>query len=611
MQDYFVIQIKSHMTQRQSPHQQLEINFKIVLYLFGGIFTAILVLMFRWQVLEHEKWTTRAQEQYVSDQRPTGSRGVVYASDNSVLAIDEPAWGIYASLSSDENERKVFFNGKSKFVDTVSEILEINPGKLDAKLTPDFRYVNIAHGIDTEKKKLLEETEIFTAQDLQEYGISPVFAKGYGLYFEKEEKRIYPDGRLGSHILGFVGKNEDGEDIGQYGVEGYYFGDMAGQQGYTYEEKDSHGNVILTVEYEPILPRTGKNIYLTIEPGIQSKVERVLKENVNKHKAKSGTAVVMDVKTGKILAMANYPDFDPNQYWLVSDPWIYKNRAVSDVYEPGSVQKPVTLAIALETESIDEDYFCVDDDGYIEVLDKKLYTWDLKADGRMDLAGILANSNNPCIAEIGLKTGLETFYPKLLEFGYGSFVGLGLQDETTSYILPYDYWTKVDLAAIAFGQGISATPIQIIGALNTIANDGKRMKPYIVSKIEDENETIEFGPTVLSEPISKDTADKVTTMMESVVREGETKNWFNKYLPEYDIAGKTGTAQIAKLHEAGYYEDRMNTTFIGFAPADDPKAIILVKMEEPQSSTYAVLTAAPTWVEIFQEIADDLGIEGD
>lgn len=596
------------MTQRNSPHKQLELNFRIILYIFGVIFFAILLLMFRWQVIEHEKWTTRARDQYVSDQRPVGSRGIVYASDGSILAIDEPAWGIYASLSSDEKERAVFFAGKSKFVETVSEILEVSPDKLEKKLTKDFRYVNIAHGVDNETKKLLAETEIFTAEDLQAHGISPVFAKGYGLYFEKEEKRIYPDGRLASHILGFVGKNADGEDIGQYGVEGYYFGDMVGQQGYTYEEKDPHGNVILTVEYEPILPRTGKNIYLTIEPGIQSKVEKVLKENVNKHKAKSGTAVVMEVKTGKILAMANYPDFDPNQYWLISDPWIYKNRAVSDVYEPGSVQKPISIAIGLETGKIDEDFFCVDDDGFIEVLDKKLYTWDLKSDGRMDLSGILSNSNNPCMAEIGLKIGLKDFYPKLNEFGYGSFIGLGLQDETTSYVRPYDYWTKVDLATIAFGQGISATPVQIIGALNTIANDGKRMKPYIVSKIEDEKEVIEFEPTVMSEPISKETADKVTEMMEDVVRKGETKNWFNKYLPDYDIAGKTGTAQIAKLHESGYYQDRMNTTFVGFAPADDPKAIILVKMEEPQSSTYAVLTAAPTWVEIFQEIADDLGI---
>lgn len=576
---------------------------KIFITLFGIL---VIVQAFRWQILDSEKFTLLAQEQYEDSQRQSTSRGIIKAEDGTILAVDEPVWGVYASLGKDEDERELFFKYEDKFVAEVSGILGIEESEISDQITDDFMYFNIAHDVTSEKKEALQEANIFGEG-----------TEGFGLHFEEEEKRVYPNGTLASHILGFIGKDEEGDDVGQYGIEGFYFNDIIGEEGYTYEEKDSSGNVILTEEYVSVLPREGKDITLTINTVVQQKVEDILKEGVEYYQAKSGSVIIMNPKTGAIIAMANYPTYDPNDYSLVSDPWIFKNKAVSDVYEYGSVQKPITLAIALETGSISEDFTCNDDTGYLDLYEatgypdqvgKKIYTWNKKPAGLLDLAGILKTSNNPCAARVALETGLSTFYNKLEEFGIGEFIGIGLQDESTSYIADLDKWTKLDLITASYGQGISATALQVISTLSTIANYGQRMRPYIISEISNDDETITFEPQVLSEPISAETASKVIAMMKKVVMEGDPSAQFKDLNEEYSIAGKTGSAQIPKQDAAGYEEDKTNTTFVAFAPAEDAKMIMLVRLEEPSSSPYAALTAVPLWKQIFEAVADDLEI---
>jgi len=221
---------------------------------------------------------------------------------------------------------------------------------------------------------------------------------------------------------------------------------------------------------------------------------------------------------------------------------------------------------------------------------------------------MLKLSNNPCLARVALETGFQKYYPMLKEFGIGEFIGIGLQDEATSYLKPYDEWTKLDLITTAYGQSISATALQITSALSTIANDGQRMRPYIISEISDDDETIKFDPQVLSQPISVETAQKVAQMMKYVVQEGDPKYFFTELNKKYSIAGKTGSSQIPKLDGPGYEEDKTNTTFVGFAPTEDAKMIMLIRLEEPKSSPYAALTAVPLWKDIFEAIADDLEI---
>jgi cell division protein FtsI/penicillin-binding protein 2 len=562
------------------------------------LFSILLLLqIFRWQVLESNKFKTIAEGQYIEKQRSSSGRGIIYAANASVLAIDEPSWSIYATLSADKQERELFFNKKDKFVAEIAGILEIEKSLISSKIHDNFHYFLIADRVSNDKKKAIEEANIF-GQGFETFG----------LHFEKDEKRLYPDGTLASHVLGFIGKNEKGEDVGLYGIEGYYFGDITGEETYSYEEKDAKGNIILTVEYEPLISRRGKDIVLTIDPPIQSKVEKVLKDGVHWLRAKSGSVIVMEPSTGAIIAMANYPTFNPNEYWRTTEAEIFKNKAVSDVYEYGSTHKPITMAIALEEGKIDEDYICYDNTGFVQVDGEKIYTWNKKAEGKLTLSGILEKSNNPCITKVALETGLQSYYPKLAEFGIGQFIGIGLEDESNSYLKPYEYWTELDLAATSFGQSISATPLQIISAISTIANGGSRMRPYIVSEIREGEEIIKYKPNVLSKPISKETAQIVAKFMENVVTKGEAREYFRNNVKEYSIAGKTGTAQIPKKDGVGYYWEKTNATFVGFSPVENPKMIMLVKIERPKLDTFAATTAVPIWIDIFKEIADDLEI---
>jgi len=584
-------------------------NYKLVITILSALGFIILFQAFRWQILESDKFVLIAKQQYTDSGKQTAQRGQILAQDGTILAVDQPIWNIYASLSNIERERKLFFEHKDLFISTVSSILAVEISTIQEKITDDFVYVPLAKGVDTETKIALETANIF--------GDEKQSRAGFGLYFERALKRVYPNGELASHVLGFIGKNSEGKDLGMYGVEGFYFGDITGKEGYTYEEKDSRGNTILTAEYEPVQARSGKDFTLTIKPSLQNKVEGILKTHVESSRSKSGSVIIMNPKTGEILSMANYPSYNRNEYWRISDPWIFKNLSIADVYEYGSVHKPVTVAIALESGSIDKEYTCDDPTGYLDLYEatkyadlkgRKIYTWDRRPDGLQGLADMLKNSSNPCLARTALEVDSAYYYNKLKEFGIGNFIGIGLQEESNSYLKSFDEWTRLDIITASFGQGISATPLQVISAISTIANHGTRMRPYIISTISNEEETIKYPPQILSEPISPDTADTVAEMMTHVIEDGGISPTYIKLLKEYYIAGKTGTAQVAKKDGTGYEEDKTITTFVGFAPADDAKMIMLVRLEEPKNSPYAASTVVPLWTDIFLNVVHDLEI---
>ncbi len=581
-------------------------NLYLVGYAISILAFLVLLQIFRWQVVDSGKLKALANEQYQSSGTQAATRGKITAQDGTILAVDQPVWDIYATLSTDDTERKKFFDQKDKFVTEVASILGVEKSTIDEKITDDFVYANLAKNISTNVKNALAQVDIFGD------GTS-----GFGLYFENKEQRIYPNGTLAAHILGFIGKDEQGSALGQYGIQGYYFGDINGSEGYTYEEKDSAGNVILTSEYDPILPREGKDFTLTIVPNLQTKVEEQLEKGVKDTRSKSGSVIIMDPKTGAILAMANYPTYNPAEYWRVSEPWVLKNRAVADVYEYGSVQKPITLAIALDAGTIKEDYTCDDstgsldlykETGYADLKGRFIYTWNKKSNGVLNIAGIFAKSNNPCAAKVGLTVDLPKFYSYLQAFGIGQFIGVGLQDESTSYMKPLEQWTKLDQITASYGQGISATSLQVLSALSTIANNGTRMRPYVISQITDEKETINITPQIMSQPISEQTADIISKDLAEGVQQ-DALGGLAKDLKEYGIAAKTGTAQVAKSTGAGYEDDISNATVIGYAPYDNPKFIMIVKLEEPQVSPYASYTSVPVWRNIFLAIKDDLEIQ--
>ena len=433
-------------------------NIYLVGYIISVVAFLVLIQIFRWQIVDSDELKAMANEQYQSSGVQTATRGKITASDGTVLAVDQPVWDIYATLSTDEVEREKFFSQKDKFITEVASILGVEKTTIEEKITDDFVYVNLAKSVSTDIKNALAQENIFGDG-----------TAGFGLYFENREQRLYPNGTLAAHVLGFIGKDAEGNPLGQYGIQGYYFGDLTGTEGYTYEEKDSAGNVILTSEYDPILPREGKDFTLTIDPNLQAKVEEQLQQGVKDTRSKSGSVVIMDPNTGAILAMANYPTYTPSEYWRISEPWILKNRAVADVYEYGSVQKPITLAIALDSGAIKEDYTCDDstgkldlyaETGYEDLKGRYIYTWNKKASGLIDISGIFAKSNNPCAAKAALTVELPEFYSYLEAFGIGQFIGIGLQDESTSYMKPLEQWTKLDQITASYGQSISATSLQ-------------------------------------------------------------------------------------------------------------------------------------------------------
>lgn len=581
-------------------------NVYLVGYIISIIAFAIILEIFRWQIVDAAKLQALATSQYSSSGTQTATRGKIVASDGTILAVDQPAWNVYASLSNNSTDRTKFFAQKDKYITEVSSILGVEKSEIESKITDDFVYVKLASNITTDKKNALAQDNIFGEG-----------TEGFGFYFESVEQRIYPNGTLAANVLGFIGKDSTGTDVGQYGIQGYYFGDLNGKEGYTYEEKDSNGNVILTSEYDPILPREGKDFTLTINPNIQAKVETALAQGVKDTRSKSGEVIIMDPKTGAIIAMANYPTYDPAEYWRASEAWILKNRTVSDVYEYGSVEKPITVAMALDAGTITKDYTCNDATGsldlyaatgYADLKGRYIYTWNRKPNGVLSIAGIFAKSNNPCAAQVGLTLELPKFYSYLQAFGIGQFIGIGLQDESTSYLKSLNSWTKLDQITASYGQGISATSLQVVSALSAIANNGTRMRPYIISQISDDSETINIQPQVISQPVSKEVANIVSAAMAEGVKE-DALGGLAADLKKYKIAAKTGTAQVAKSDGTGYEDDLSNATVVGFAPYDDPKFIMLVKLEKPQLSTYASYTSVPVWRSIFLAIKDDLEIQ--
>ena len=590
-------------SRKKSSKKDFKLGYRITT--FAVLFLGILVIVqaFRWQIVKGQDYVLMASQQYSNSQAELPDRGMILAYDGTILAVDDPVWNVYASLSSDENEREAFFTKKGEWIAEVSTILGLTIDEVDSKITDDFRYVLLKKGISNEKKKALESLSIFRTPNL-------------GLYYEKDVKRSYPNNNLAAHVLGFIGQNDTGEYIGQYGIEGYYASTISGQAGYLTGEKDSFGNIILNEEYDPLKARSGVTFQLTIRPNIQLKVEEILEKHVRSTESKSGSVIIMDPKTGEIIAMANYPTYNPNQYWLTQEPWIFRNMTISDVYEYGSIHKPLTVAIGLESGEVEPNYTCNDSTGvldlfevtgYSDVRDMKIYTWDKKAAGMQDISDMLKNSNNPCIARLALEIEPEYYYNKLKEFGIGSSINIGLQDESTSYMTPFSTWTKLDIITSSFGQSLSATPLQVLSALSAIANDGKRMQPYLVDATIDNEIIQKTKPQVISQPISQDVANQVALMMQKVATDGIPVHEAQR-TSMYNISSKTGTAQIARSDEAGYESGKVNASYIGFAPTENPKMIMIVKLSEPKIGRFSSSNAVPLWNEIFLEIANDLEI---
>jgi cell division protein FtsI/penicillin-binding protein 2 len=367
-------------------------------------------------------------------------------------------------------------------------------------------------------------------------------------------------------------------------------------------DKDPFGFPILVSKYRTIEPKDGDSIYSTIDRTIQYIVEQKLQEAVEKYGAKSGTVIVAEPKSAKILAMATLPSYEPalfSQY----DEKLYKNPAIADTYEPGSTFKLITMSAALDSSAVDLNTRCPVCAGPRQIGGYEISTWNKKYYLNSSMAKIIQHSDNVGMTYVGEKLGVDKFLEYISRFGFGQKTQIDLQEETTGVIRTKAEWKPIDLATASFGQGIAVTPIQMVQVVQAIANKGKLISPHIVDKITHGGQTKEVKAAQERQVISAKTAAQITEMMVNAVQNGEAKAFAPK---GYRIAGKTGTAQIPV---AGHYDpNKTIASFVGFAPADDPKFVMLVRFSEPSSSIFGSETAAPTFFAIAQELFNYLAI---
>jgi len=583
-------------------------RLRLILYIFTFFFAALAARLFYIQVIKHEYYAVLADKQHWSYHELPARRGKIFSSDGFPLASVQDFYALYAEpkdITDPQNTAKrlvpilhsrQYQKAKEKYDYTTIANLELS---LASKLSSDNVWVLLQHKISPEDRQFIEDLDI------------------PGLGFEEEPVRFYPEGNLAAHILGFVGEDEQNRIRGYYGLEGYYNGDLMGKAGVVYEETTATGDPILVGGRRRLAPVEGRDIYTTLERAVQFMVENKLEEGVKKYGARSGMIIVLEPQSGKVLALAVFPRFELH-VWQEDDvlcdegeceSWQRRevsNLAISQTYEPGSVMKPITLAAGLDLGLI-EPQSTFEDTGPIVVSDYLVDNWDGKHHGTQTMVQLLQKSNNVGACKVGLQIGSSRLIKYLSNFGYGSRLGIDLEGEETGILPESENWRDIKTCNASFGQGISATPLQVVASFAAIVNNGVLMRPYVVSHIGSQGEVlVAMSPTIIDRAIKEQTSKVLVEMLEAAVSGGESK-FYN--LRDYRVAGKTGTAQIP-LPTGGYDSEKTNATFVGFLPSD-PKFVMLVRLEEPSSSIFASETAVPLWMEITRDLAAYYGIAPD
>lgn len=419
-----------------------------------------------------------------------------------------------------------------------------------------------------------------------------------------QEFRYYPEGILAANVLGFTGQNQSGDLTGYYGVEGFWNKSLIGKSGFLAGERGALGGLIPLANRTLKQAEDGTDLLLTIDRNLQYKACERLREGYEKYEAKSGALILMNPKTGAILAMCSLPDFDPNNYSDVKDVSVYNNTAVFTPYEPGSVFKSIIMAAGLDLGLVSP-FTTYTDTGERIVNGHKIHNALNKSYGLATMTNVLESSINTGMIWVEEKIGQSRFKEYVEKFGFGNKTGIGLDTEAAGDISSLSKSAEIYDAVGSFGQGFTATPLQLVTAYAALANGGLMPKPYIVDEVRHVNGQVEKTEPQTEVVISPNTDKLITAMLISVIEHGHSQA---EKLPNYYIAGKTGTAQIASRGE--YTADDTNHTFIGYFPATDPKLVLLVKYETPKAN-WAESTAAPVFKDVAKFSLDYYGIPGD
>lgn len=549
------------------------INVILVLILIFG--AAITSRLFFLQILERKLFQAQALGQQVGFSNITGSRGQVFciASQESrgtsgvgeikSLAINKDSWIISV------NPMKI--QDKEAFAKTLSYSIGLTEEEINLKLNEEGSYVVMKKDLSS------DELEKIKALNLEE------------LFWQNDPDRFYPQGELLSQTIGFLG----GEGMGQYGVEGYYDDVLQGKSGV---KKEASGLESIFFNDSQI-SLDGSDVYLTIDYNIQFQAEALLKKANNSFDIDSGQIIVLRPDSGRIVALANFPSFDPNQYSKEKNLEIFQNGAVQKLFEPGSIMKPFTMASALNEGKITPETTYVDT-GTVVLSNKTVHNFNNEIYGKRTMTEVLENSINTGAVFAEQQVGNKTFLKYIEKFGFTQKTGVDLQGEVYSRNDNLRNGPDINYATAAFGQGIELTPIQIARGFSAIANGGKIVKPYIVEKVVNGRDEIKTKPEISDSIISQETVLSLTKMLINVVENG-----FDKVakIPGYYIAGKTGTAQVPLKNAKGYDPDKTIQSFVGYGPAFNPQFLILVKLDNPKVSKSA-LSAVPIFKELAQYV---------
>ena len=579
---------------------------------------ALVLRLVYWQIIRGEEMSQRARAQQTGSNIITASRGDIYDRNGKVLAQSTSVDTLICNPNDIKKNNNVEY-----IVKTLSPILDMDENKLRKLVTQNSNYQVIKKRISNEESKQIKL--------LMDYEQNPQTSSLLnGLYFEDDSKRFYPYA-IAPHILGFTGYDNNGLQ----GIELTFDSELSGKSGSIASKRTAGGTTVEKDQEEYLSAATkGADVVLTIDETIQHFLEKHLEEAIKEYSLKEGAAgIVMNPKTGEILAMSTKPDFDANNPYNVDafseyimqfetpstedeeeeeteDKKLYnlqnkmwRNKAISDSYEPGSTFKIITAAAALEENVVNNEssFYCP---GFRVVADRHISCANKNGHGAQNFEQAVQNSCNPAFMDLGIKLGSDKFMEYFTAFGLTEKTDVELVGESSS-IYYKNGMSEVDLATSSFGQGIQVTPIQLITAISAVINGGERMKPQIVKEIRNSNGIVKsYEPQIVNRVISKQTSDTMRTILEKVVSSPNATGK-NAYVKGCRIGGKTGTSEKAPRGS-----DKRIASFVGFAPANDPEIICLVMLDEPQTNNkYGGTIAAPLVGELIEDILNYLGVE--
>lgn len=543
-------------------------GIKIVFVIFAGI---VLLRLSYWQVVKAADLRTQALGQRMVGSVIPAPRGEILDSESFPLATNKENYLLTADpkLSGPISAAQlVALTNDLQTTDSASLIT--------AFAQADKSWVPLFAGVSAQAREKIAQLGII------------------GLGFEPNPVRYYPDGSISGHLLGFVGKDENGSPQGYFGLEGYYDKQLSGRDGKKLVETDALNRPIVIGDEDFIPPQSGRTLQTSIDRTIQYFAYQKLQAALEKYGASSGTITVMEPKTGNILAMVSLPGYDPADYANYPQD-SYKNPNVAESYEPGSTFKVVIMAAALDAKVVQPSTVCSICAAPVTVSDYTIRTWNDKYYAQSTLTDVIQHSDNVGMVFTSRALGQDKMLAYIKKFGFGKPTGIDLEDESSPSLR--QIWHEIDYATASFGQGIAVTPIQMVQAVGALANHGKLIPPRIVTQIIDGDKTIAIPVRDGEQVVSPIAAGQITKMMVNSVDNGEAK-WAKP--KGYSIAGKTGTAQIPV---SGHYDaTKTIASFVGFAPADDPKFVMLVTLREPKTSQWGSETAAPLWFDVAAQI---------